>query len=113
MTTQIIPVTPLPHQTIETVLDNIAVSLTLRWNEIAASWKLDFVAIDGSFTLRGLRLSPGTNLLEGMAVPELGGLFVSDTAGEYAEPTYTGLGDRFLLWYAPLSDMSTINALLG
>jgi len=105
---QIIPLVPSPFQQINVTLEDINMNFDIRWNGTAACWKLDIFAADESFTFRGLRLSPGVDLLEGLALPELGGLYISDTQRFHAEPDYDGLGDRYQLFYMTLVEIAAL-----
>ena len=108
MPIQIIDIDPRPDVDNEVKLDGIAIIITQRWNETAAVWVADIKALDDSFHVRGLALMPGTNILNGMAIPQLGGLFISDVHGTRTEPTYMSLGDQHILWYVPRAELDAL-----
>lgn len=99
---EVVPLTGNAWQQVSITLEDIPMVFTLRWNEIAAGWFFDLISSDESITIRGLRMSPGIDLLRGLAFPELGKLYVTDLQNEIAEPNFDELQDRFMLWYLPL-----------
>lgn len=98
-----IPMTSDPWQQISVTLEDIPVAITIRWNEVASGWFWDILSTDETIDIKGLRLSPGINLMSGLALSELGRVYCIDEEAENAEPTLDGLGDRFKMWYLPLS----------
>ena len=89
------------HGRISTKLDLVPVSIRYTYNEIDDGFFADLSADDGSIDAKGLRFSSGVDILDGLAISELGKLFVIDTLKKGEDPTYEGLGDRFKLIYLP------------
>ena len=68
--------------------------LTLRWNEDAQAWVLDFSDKDNVPTLRGVPLVTGVDLLQQHRhLGFEGGLLVQTSFDALAAPTYDSLGD--------------------
>jgi hypothetical protein len=98
---EVITTSPEYWQRIATTLDSIPVTISILWNELDEAFYADIVAADESIELRGVRLSPSMDLLDGLAITELGKLFVIDMQLKHEEPTLEGLGTRFVLLYLP------------
>ena len=97
----VIDTDPVYLQRIYVTLDDIPLMIRILRNYEYKSYFANIKSNDGSISLQGIRLSPGLDLLDGMAVPELGKLFITDMQLKKGEPTKTELGDRFVLWYLP------------
>ena len=97
-----IPLRADAWQQISITLEDIPLIVTLRWNEVAAGWYMNLLSQDESVDIKGIRLSPGINILDGLALPELGYMYVTDEEQANTDPDFDGLGDRYILWYLPL-----------
>jgi len=97
----VITTNPVYYQRIHTTLDLIPVTLRILWNVDANAYFTDIKSIDGTINATGLRLSPGVDILDGLAITELGKMFITDMHMKKEEPTFDELGDRFILWYLP------------
>jgi hypothetical protein len=96
---QIIPLEPDYSYDFNVVLEGLNVQFSPRWNFTDNAWYTDINIIDTDTVIRGLKLVGGKNLLEQYAVTELGKLFVVDTEGQFADPDFDNIGDRFKLLY--------------
>lgn len=89
-------------QSLSTTLDDIPVVIRIQWNEEALMHYMNIVSLDNTITIRGIGLVPGTDLLDGLAYPEIGRLYVTDMYLANTDPTYEGLGTQYILWYLPV-----------
>ena len=86
---------------ISAALDNIPVTIRLTYNEIDSGFFVDILATDGSIDIKGLRASTNADMLDGLALSELGRLILIDLQRELIDPTYDDFGERFILVYLP------------
>lgn len=98
----------LPEQSIRIELDVAAYNIRVYWNQYDDSirkvtgdedgkWYMDLAGDD--FTINGIALVGGADLLEPYGYRQLGSLFVADTSGNSQDPVFDGLGDRWILRY--------------
>ena len=106
MTVQIIPLRPVFAETISVNLEGIAWNITYRWNFTDAAWYTDLesTAVNGTI-LRGLKLVGGSDILNPHAVVELGKMFIVDTEGQFQNPDFDNIGDRYKWLYVPKADV--------
>jgi len=85
-------------------LENIPVTINVRWNLIDQSWYMDLIASNINLELRGLKLAGGVDLLYPYAITELGQMFVIDLEDKKEDPIRDLLGDRFQVAYFSKDD---------
>jgi hypothetical protein len=95
----IIPLEPDYAYPFNYVLEGLNVQFDVRWNFTDAAWYIDLEIIDTGTIVRGIKLVGGKNLLEQYAVTELGKIFMVDTEGQFADPDFDNIGDRYKLLY--------------
>jgi len=98
---QIIDLRPGYWQDVSTFLDSIPVNLRLTFNDEFGSYFVDLASFDGAIVAKGLRLATGSDILDGLAFSGFGRLFIIDKEKKNEDPTYEGLGTRFVLCYLP------------
>jgi len=98
---QTIRLSPGYWENVPVALDGIPVVIRLTYNDIDFGYFIDLRAEDDSIDVKGLRLNSCMDVLDGLAISELGRLFVVDLEQEIIDPTYEGLGTRFVLMYLP------------
>lgn len=98
---QVIPVSSSRWQLVSTKLDSIPVEMRIYFNDVDDGYFLDLESDDGAINVTGLRLATGMDIVEGLAISEIGGLYVVDLEKQNAEVTFDELGSRFLLMYLP------------
>jgi len=98
---QIINLSPSYWSEPNTFLDGIPVEIRQTYNEIDGGYFLDILAADGSIDVKGLRIATNSDMLDGLALSELGRLFAIDLERKSADPDFDGLGTRFILVYLP------------
>jgi hypothetical protein len=86
---------------IATTLDKIPVTIRLTYNEVDAGYFADILAADGSIDAKGLGVRTNADMLDGLALSELGRLFIIDLEKGGIDPTFDDLGARFALCYLP------------
>ncbi len=96
MTQQALPVQPLPAQTFSAVLGTQNCTFTLR--QRSTGLYLD-LSVNGAQVLSGAYCRDRTSLVRWAYLGFSGWLYFVDTSGQGADPSYTGLGSRFLLIY--------------
>lgn len=98
----------LPEQTLRIELDGAAYNLRIYWVQSDSSirqitgqedgrWYMDIAGDE--FTINGISLVGGADILEPYGYVQLGSLFVADTYGKSEDPPFNGLGDRWVLRY--------------
>ncbi|MNC43342.1 hypothetical protein D3C75_921980 [compost metagenome] len=90
-----IPLSPLPGQRLQIVLDDQNVTLTVRQKGPRMYIDLD---VSGTPVMTGAICSDRTNVKQYKTMPFRGGLFFVDTEGRDA-PQFEGLGTRWVLMY--------------
>lgn len=88
-------------QDVSTSLDSIPVTLRVLYNEEDEGFFVDILSADGEIDVKGLRACTNSDMLDGLAFPELGKLFIFDNEKENIDPDYEGFGNRFILGYLP------------
>jgi hypothetical protein len=96
---QIIPLEPDYSYDFNVILEGLNVRISPRWNFTDNAWYIDLEIVDTGVIIKPLKLVGGKNLLEQYAVTELGKLFMIDTEGQFADPDFDNIGDRFKLIY--------------
>jgi hypothetical protein len=95
-----VPLIPEP-QRFQILLDGVAVTLVVRWNDAAGVWMLDIFDDSGTVPLvLALPLVPGENLLaqyRHMGIP--GELRILTDGAPYDAPTLANLGGAGNLYY--------------
>lgn len=107
MIADLIPTYQEPYQSLEVALADEAYTLKLRWNDGHAFWVIDLYDRDESPILLGVKMVKGFPLVRryGIAsLPRYGDLVVYDRGHDGQEPTFDGLGSRFLLYYVDWTD---------
>jgi hypothetical protein len=84
-----------------TALDGIPVTIRLTYNDVDDGFFVDILATDGSIDVKGLRASTNADMLDGLALSELGRLVVIDLERGLVDPIYEDFGGRFGLFYLP------------
>lgn len=90
-----IPLSPIPGQRLQIVLDDQNVTLQLRQKGARLYIDLD---VSGTPVMGGAICSDRTNVKQFKTMPFRGGLYFVDTKGRDA-PQFEGLGTRWVLMY--------------
>lgn len=98
---EIIPLIPDYDYDQNSFLEGLNVQFRFRWNFTDNAWYADLTIIDTGTILKGIKLIGGTELLRPYAVTELGKMYIVDTEGQFTEPNFDDIGDRFKLLYIP------------
>ena len=93
---QVLPVQPLPIQTFDATLGNQNCTITLR--QLATGLFID-LAVSGNPIISGVYCNDRVNLVRRKYLGFGGALYFVDTSGQGNDPSYTGLGTRYLLVY--------------
>lgn len=100
-----------PHQRFATILDEVPLVLTFRWNATAGLWSVSIFDDNLTELVTSLPLRLG---LCGLTVRDervpAGAFFLVDTTAQYAEPTLEDLGSRVQVRWLPLSEATTADA---
>lgn len=88
-------------QEVSTSLDGIPVTLRILYNDADEGFFVSILSTDSSIDVKGLRACTNSDMLDGLAFPELGKLFIFDSEKENIDPDYEGFGNRFVLGYLP------------
>ncbi len=99
---QIVPIRPLPNQTLQVQLDRQATAL--RIYQIAYGLFVD-VTLNGAAVISGVIAQNLNRIVRSAYLGFAGDLIFVDTQGD-ADPIYTGLGSRFLLVYLDAADLA-------
>ena len=95
----IVPVVSNPFYGFDTELEGVVVSFSIHWNYFAKKWVADISSDEIALDIEDLFLVGGIDLFSSYAIRELGQLFLVDLEGLDEDPTFEGLGDRFILLY--------------
>lgn len=95
MTYQLIPLQAAPDQTLQAYLGSQ--NITLRLYQRRYGFFVDLYK-DNAILRRGLEAKNLVNIIRDAYLGVAGNLFFNDTQGN-ADPTYDGLGTRFVLLY--------------
>jgi len=90
-----IPLSPIPGQRLQVILDDQNVTLTLRQKGSRMYLDLD---VSGTPIMGGAICSDRSNVKQFKTIPFKGGLFFVDTEGRDA-PQFDGLSTRWVLMY--------------
>ena len=98
---------PLPFFSINPVLDGVTYTLQFEWNDRDLGWYLKIYDEPGQVLLAGqCRIPTDWPCYAALTVRTPPGLLtLLDTAGEGAEATLEGLGDRWQLFYTPAAEV--------
>jgi hypothetical protein len=96
-----IPTTNALKSTFGIALDGQTLQLSFRYNFFEPGWYMDLEGISLDILFRGIALVGGVNMLRGLAIPELGEMWVWDNDNKFEDPTKDGFGSRFELVYIP------------
>lgn len=105
MTMLRIVTTPEPDTTQRVQLDGSVYALRLVWSQRGTCWHMDIGDADGDAIITGIRmvtLMPLLYRFRYLAVPP-GEFWFLDTKAEGAAPTLEQMGDRFRLYYEPIT----------
>ena len=102
-------------------LEGIPNRLRVYWNEFSDAIKpsydtAGFWAMDLSnelFTINGIKLVGGTELMLPYSQVNFGGFYLYDMANENLDPEFVGIGTRWQLNYIPLSEIVEFRRGLG
>ena len=96
----IIPTTSEAAQRFRSTLDGNVYRMSIHFNQTAVTWYLDIEGItDPDFSVFGIALVLGADLLYPYNNNDLGELWVIDRDERDEDPTETSLGDRHVLYY--------------
>jgi len=109
----VIPLQEASEYTMRIDLDNIPCVIRIYWNEFSDSLKSQmatngFWAMDLSnelFTINGIKLVTGTELMWPYSYATFGGFFLYDTEFKGSDPEFNGMGTRWQLNYIPISGL--------
>lgn len=96
MTQQILPVQPIPAQTFEVTLGTQDCTITLR--QLSTGLFMD-LEVGGSPVVSGTYCNDRVNLVRRAYLGFSGALYFVDTMQQQNDPSYEGLGSRYLLVY--------------
>ena len=99
----IVPIKPLPNQTLQVQLAGQAVSLNIY--QLAYGLFVD-VLLNNSPVISGVIAQNLNRIVRSLYLGLVGDFVFVDTQGD-EDPVYTGLGSRFLLVYLEESDLPT------
>jgi hypothetical protein len=99
--TLVVPVSKGYWSEVSTVLDKIPLSLRFTYNDKNQGYFVDIKSADGSIDTKGHRVNSSSDILDGLALSELGRLFAVDLQMQDSDPTYEDFGTRFELFYLP------------
>lgn len=100
-----IPTIANASYSIEVVLDNNNCRLSFHWNETESAWYMNLEQLTEGYTLNGIKLMPGSDLLSSYATPELGALFVIDSEDKNRNPDFDSFGDIYVLMYISRAEL--------
>lgn len=101
MALQRINTTPYPLTTQQSDLDGVTYAFRFRWSERSATWHMDLRTLDDAPIALSVALVPAWPLLRRVvsAIRPPGELVLLDMSGPAENPTRTGFGDRWVLYY--------------
>ena len=99
----IVPIKPLPNQTLQVQLAGQAVSLNIY--QLAYGLFVD-VLLNNAPVINGVIAQNLNRIVRSLYLGLVGDFVFVDTQGD-EDPVYTGLGSRFLLVYLEESDLPT------
>jgi len=95
-----IPLFVLPHYSFSISLEQSLWRCEVHWNGVTQAWYKDLKGVTyPTLHYPGIKLVGGVNLIQGLAIAELGQLIMVDTTGDNHDPDYDNIGTRFLLQY--------------
>jgi hypothetical protein len=89
------------YENIVTLAGNVY-KFTYRWIETdtESAWYLDLAGLTNtSFSLNGIKLVGGVDLLEPYGVLDLNELWLVDTSGQNRDPGFENISTEFVLYY--------------
>ena len=98
---------------IQTELDGTTFEFVFNWNDREGRWYFDLNDISSNPLVSGRAVVLNTSLLGYLrATPSYpaGDLMVIDTSDSNIDASLTDLGDRVIMIYIPIADISAINA---
>jgi len=104
--TQVVPLQAVPAQTFAVTLTGLPCQITLHHKTTGLF--LDLV-VNGSPVIQGALCLDRVLLVRDLYLGFIGDLAFVDIQGR-DDPVYTGLGDRFLLFYLAPADFTTVEA---
>ena len=99
----IVPIKPLPNQTLQIQLSSQAVALNIY--QLAYGLFVD-VYVNNTLIIGGVIAQNLNRIVRSLYLGFMGDFVFVDTQGE-DDPVYTGLGSQFLLVYLEESDLQT------
>jgi hypothetical protein len=102
-----IPVTDAIRSFFEIELDDQKLQLRFRYSDrdTEPGWYMDLKGVSFETEVSGIAVVGGVNLLKGLAIPELGEMYLVDVNGEFQDPDEENFGDRYLLYYVSKGEL--------
>jgi len=109
----VIPLQEVAEYTMRIDLDNLPTVVRVYWNEFSESLKSEmstdgFWAMDLSnelFTIKGIKLVTGTELMWPYSYANFGGFYLYDMELNADDPDFKGIGTRWQLNYIPIAEL--------
>jgi hypothetical protein len=101
---ELIPLEPIDAHVFRATLDGYRVTFRQHYQTWAGRWYLDVTCAEVGLDSRGFALVTGRDILANRTLGRMGRLFLLDTAGD-EDPTYEGLGTRWVLLYQTRSEV--------
>lgn len=114
------PLSELTDYTMRIDLDAIPCTIRIYWVEFseadkplfdtAGCWYMDIS--NRIFTITGIKLVGGTELMWPYSHVNFGGFILYDTSDQYADPEFLDMGDRWQLYYIELDEIDGVRQAL-
>ena len=87
-------------------IDDKVLTFKVDWNSREESWRMDILEAESTPIVQGLKLLPDQNLTKSYVDTRLpsGNLYILNSIGSTARPTYESLGDTQKLYYLTVEE---------
>lgn len=101
---KVIPIEAVPSRTYRATLDGYKVQFRIKWQTLSTSWFIDLDCEAVGLASHGFSLVTGRDMIANRTKGDMGALVLVDAQGD-EDPTFDGLGVRWLLVYVTRDEL--------